>query len=220
VEEFCHLFSSLGQKHCDILAIFHSGCLSPVFENASKAAAIVKNSGAIIVIDSYTIGAGLGFLIQEAAQASTHNLGINKISQIVRGLIPHVYTAMFLPNLSYLSNSGYLDPAQAIVGEMIGIIPFYILDAGRLVSVQKARNTRQLVDLIFEFVTEFSDVTHIAMLQGFPPYEQEMRSLRERIINSLPNTPLSEHNLSLSMMSLLGPNILGVVVLEKIESSF
>ena len=136
----------------------------------------------------------------------------------LRGLINHVYTVFFLPNLNSLAESGYLDPAQAIIGEMLGIIPFYVMESGRLVSVQKARNTRQLVDLLFEFVGEFTDLEHIAMLQGYPPYEQEIRSLRDRISNAYPNVPLTEHHLSLSLLSLLGSHSLGLVVMEKMES--
>jgi DegV family protein with EDD domain len=215
VENFCEIFYELGQKHYDILAIFHSSSLSTIYENANKAATIVKNSGVINVIDSNTFGAGLGLLVQTAAQAASQFQNISQISQIVRAHIPHIYTAFFLPNLRYLSRSGFLDPAQAIVAEMLGIIPFYIMDSGNLVSVQKARNTRQVMDLIFEFVTEFSQLSHIALLQGNPPYEQDLRGLKEKISNTFQKTPLSEHNLSLSLMSLLGPNIFGVVVMEE-----
>jgi DegV family protein with EDD domain len=219
IDEFCQLFYELGQNHDSILAIFHSGKLSPTFTNASKAATIVKNAGAVIVIDSHTIGAGLGFLTQVAAEASTKYSDSTKVSQIVRGWIPHIYTALFLPNLRYLSSSGLIDPAQATVGELLGIVPFYILDSGKLIAVQKARNARQLGDLIFEFVTEFSHLSHVSLLQGYPLYEQEIKVIRERIYNSLPDTPISDHCLSLSMLSLLGSNVLGVIAIEKLDGT-
>lgn len=217
VEEFCQIFRKLGEDHADILAILHSGSLSAAFKHANTAASIVKNSGAIIVIDSNSFGAGLGFLVQAAAKAASMNFDAHRISRLVRGLIPHVYTALFLPDLRYLSASGFLDPAQAIVGEMLGIVPFYILDSGRLVAVQKARNARQLLDLIFEFVSEFSDVSQIALMDGYPRHEFEIKNLKERIAMTFTSAQLFEHTISLSMATLLGPSILGVTILENSE---
>ena len=222
VEDFSRVFLQCGQKHLSILAILHSSQLSATVENAQKAARIVKNSSSINVVDSQTTGAGLGLLVQAAAQAAAqydaHDVDAESVCNIIRGLVNHVYTVFFLPNMNTLADSGYLDPAQAIIGEMLGIIPFYVMESGRIVSIQKARNSRQLVDLLFEFVGEFSDLDHIALLQGYPPYEQEIRSLRDRISNAYPSVPLTEHHLSLSILSLLGSRSLGLVVMEKSES--
>jgi DegV family protein with EDD domain len=219
VEEFCQVYQSLGRKHVDILVLTHASSLSPVFENASIAARMVKTSGAILVIDSNTFGAGLGYLVHAAADAVANNHDFATVCQIVRRLIPHVYTAVFLPRLHYLAQSGFLDPAQAIVGEMLEIIPFYILDSGSMVSVQKAKTSRQLIDMIFEFVTEFSGLSHVSLLQGFPPYEQEMRTLKERISQSLPETTITEHHLNLALMAQIGPEVLGIMALENPDNS-
>jgi DegV family protein with EDD domain len=219
VEEFCQLFQTLGRKHVDILVLAHSKSLSPVFENAAKAARIVKNSGAILVIDSNTFGAGLGYLVQAAAEAVANNYDFAMVCQVVRRLIPHIYTALFLPKLHYLAQAGFLDPAQAIVGELLEIIPFYILDSGSMVSVQKAKTSRQLIDLIYEFVTEFTGLSHVSLLQGFPPFEQEMRTLKDRISQSLPETTISEHHLNLALMARIGPEVLGVLALENPDDS-
>ena len=222
VEDFSRIFLQCGQKHLSVLAILHSSQLSLAVENAQKAAQIVKNSSSINIIDSQTTGAGLGLLVQAAAQAASkyddQDVDAEAVCNIIRGLIEHVYTVFFLPNLNTLADSGYLDPAQSVIGEMLGIIPFYVMESGKLVSIQKARNSRQLVDLLFEFVSEFNDLNHIAILQGYPPYEQEIRSLRDRISNAYPNVPLTEHHLSLSLLSLLGARSLGLVVMENIES--
>jgi DegV family protein with EDD domain len=222
VEEFSRLFLQCGQKHQSVLVILHSSQLSPAVDNARKAAQIVKNSSSISIIDSQTTGAGLGLLVQEAVQTALQNNGrrpdVDAISLKLRGLVSHVYTVFFLPNLRALANSGFLDPSQAIVGEMLGIIPFYVMEASRLVSIQKARNMRQLVDMMFEFTNEFMDISHVALLQGYPPYEQEIRSLRERISVAYPEVNLSEHHMSLSLLSLLGSHSLGLVVMEKTEN--
>jgi DegV family protein with EDD domain len=215
VEDISNLFLFLSQSHDSIIAILHSGQLSPLVENARRAAQFVKNPNGIFIIDSQTVGAGLGILVQAAAQASLQRQNAASISQMLRGMLPHIYTVFFLPNFPYLANAGYIDPAQAAVGEILGFYPFYVLESGRMVSIQKARNSRQLVEMLTEFVTEFEDIRYITLIQGYPPYEQEIRSLRERITKTYPETPLIEHHLSLSLLSLLGPRPLGVIVVEK-----
>lgn len=219
VGDFGRLFQRLSQSFDSIIVILHSGQLSLLSENARQAAQQVKHPDGIYIIDSQTIGAGLGVLVQAAAQSSIQQQDAASISQMLRGMLPHIYTVFFLPNFAYLANSGYLDPAQAVVGEMLGFFPFYVLESGRMVSIQKARNSRQLVEMLSEFVTEFTDLRYITLFQGYPPYEQEMRSLRERITKSFPETPVTEHHLSLSLLSLLGPRPLGVVVVEKSTSN-
>jgi fatty acid-binding protein DegV len=130
-------------------------------------------------------------------------------------MLPHIYTIFCLQSLRYLSNTGYLDPAQAIIGEMLGVIPFFILENGKLVPVQKARSPRQIVDMLYEFICEFTDLDHIGILQGVPPYEQEIRNLRERITQTFPTTHVSEHSMGAALIATLGPHSLSVFTIEK-----
>jgi fatty acid-binding protein DegV len=132
----------------------------------------------------------------------------------VRGLISHVYTVFCLQSLSYLANSGQIDPAQALIGEMLGVIPFYIMESGRLVPTQKARSPRHLVDMLHEFVAEFGNLKQVAIVQGLPPYEQEARNLRDRLFQDISQDAVSEYHLSQATLSLLGPHTLGVFALE------
>lgn len=218
VESLGKLFLRLGKKYQSLLVILHSSQLSQLVENARTAADVVKNPDAIHIIDSQTIGAGLGLLVQSAAHICLHHTDPGIISQMVRGTVPQIYTALFLPNMKTLAHSGYLDPDQAMVGEMLGFYPFYLLEPGRMVSIQKARNMRQLLDMTTEFVTEFISLRHIALFQGYPPYEPEMRGLRERISKAFPNTPITEHHLSLSQVTMLGARAIGAVVMQEPES--
>jgi len=117
--------------------------------------------------------------------------------------------------LTYLERVGTLDPAQAAVGEMLGLIPVFVLEKGRLVPVQKIRHARQLVDSFFEFVFEFDRIHHLALIQGVPSYPQEKKILRERIEAEFPNIVISEHIVNPSLAAILGPHTIGVFVWEE-----
>jgi DegV family protein with EDD domain len=212
-EEFRQIFLTLSRKYREIVTILISSHLSAAIANAQEAASTVRCSAAIHVIDSQTTAVGLGLLVQAATSAALRGLTGGRISRLVRGLSPRIYTVFCVQSLTYLSCAGHLDPAQAYVGEMLGITPFFILENGRLFPIQKARSSRHLVDILHEFVTEFEQLKHIAILQGSPPFEQEVRALRERISGNS-KTSFSEHHLAPALAAIVGPRTLGIVVME------
>jgi DegV family protein with EDD domain len=213
-ETFRQVFTSLGRRYRDIVTILVSSHLNDTVANAVEAAETVKAGANIHIVDSQAVAVGLGLLVQEAAAAAQRELPAVEITRLIRSLVPHVYAVFCVQSLTYLSASGHLDPAQALVGEMMGITPFLILENGRLVSIQKIRSARHLVDLLHEFITEFIDLKHVALLQGVPPFEQEVRNLRERLNSDYPDLSFSEHTLNAALASILGPRSLGVVVME------
>ena len=217
VEDFDNAFRALSSKYPVILTILLSAQLNPAVANAREAASRIKGPSAIYVIDSQTIAAGLGFLVQVAAEAAQQGENAYHINSLVRGLISHVYTVFCLQSLSYLANSGQLDPAQAMIGEMLGMIPFYIMEGGRLIPIQKARSNRHLVDMLHEFIAEFDNLKEVAIVQGFPPYEQEARNLRDRLVQDISPNSIREYHLSQATLALLGPHSLGVFALEEWE---
>jgi DegV family protein with EDD domain len=214
VEEFQQAFSGLSKRYSDIFTITISSHLSETYQNAVQAAKIAPGPASIHVLDSQTTAVGLGLLAQMAAEAIIEGETVGYTNKLIRGLIPRVYTVFCVQSLTYLYHSGHLDPAQAIVGEMLGITPFFILENGKLVPIQKVRNPRHLVDLLHEFVAEFGNLKHIAMLQGNPPMEQEARSLRERLNGDFPGTSISEHHIGAALAAIIGPRCFGVVAME------
>ena len=212
--EFKQAFHRLGQEYEDIVLILLSSHLNPAVAYASLAASQASSSAYLHLVDSQTTAAGLGWLVQKAAGMAALGSSATEILRQVRASIGHIYSLFSVYNLTYLAHSGQLDPAQAMVGEMLGLISFFLLENGRLVPIQKARSSRQLVDTFHEFVSEFSHLKHLALLQGLPQFTNEVRNLHERISQDFPNTPYSEHYISVELGMILGPRSLGLVVIE------
>ena len=91
-------------------------------------------------------------------------------------MINHIYSVFCLPDLSHLYRSGQIDPAQAIVGEMLGVIPFFTLENGRLCTPKRFAAPRHLVDIMYEFVAEFENLNIPCPASGITSYEQESRN--------------------------------------------
>ena len=218
-EEFETMFNHLGQFYEDIVAILHSADLSKTYQNAFEAADNISGSTKIQVIDAQTTALGLGLVVQTAADAAEGGMSGTDIDDMIRSLLPRMYSVFCIQGLSYLHKSGYLGEAQSIVGEFMKILPMYILDEGRLVPTQKARNNRHLVDLLHEFLAEFLELEHIAILQGVPPFESETRALRERLALDFEGTPISEHIISPELTAIIGPRSLGLFALQREKES-
>ena len=214
VDAFRKAYTLLSMKYRDIVVILISSHLSQAFENAQAALRSCKTPANIFIIDSLNTAIGLGLLVQAAADFSSHGYTGVDINRLIRGMVNHIYSVFCLPDLSYLYRAGLLDPAQAIVGEMLGVIPFFTLENGRLVHTQKIRSQRHLVDIMYEFVAEFENLKYLALLQAISNYEQESRNLRDRISQNVRTTPLCEHALSLALATILGPHSIGLIAME------
>jgi DegV family protein with EDD domain len=126
VEILREKFLQLAEQYQEVVVILLSSLLNPSSQNAREAIMKLRSPAPIHIIDSQTTATGLGILVQAALNASTSGRTGVEIHRIVRGLIKHIYAIFCLPDLKYLHHSGVLDPAQAIVGEMLKITPFFI----------------------------------------------------------------------------------------------
>jgi DegV family protein with EDD domain len=208
-------FRKLGSRYDGVLAILHSARFSQTSQQAIEAASALHSTLPVRVIDSTTVSLGLGFLVQAAAKAAEEGLPLAELDLYTRSLLPKVYGLLCVPGLSYLHRSGHINPSQAMVGEYLDISQVYTLDEGELVPTQKARNTRHLVDILFEFLDEFVDLKHVALLQGAPPFEAETRALRERLAEERRTIPISEQIINAPFASLVGPRTLGIFALDQ-----
>ena len=216
IDAFSSAYASLGLKYKEIVVILLSSHLSQANLNAHLACQSAKSPANIFIVDSLNTAIGLGLLVQAAADYAHRGYSGVEINRLIRGMINHIYSVFCLPDLSHLYRAGQIDPAQAIVGEMLGVIPFFTLENGRLVHTQKIRSPRHLVDIMYEFVAEFENLKYLGLIQGINTYEQESRNLRDRISQNVRTTPLCEHGLSLALATILGPHSIGLVVMENL----
>jgi DegV family protein with EDD domain len=214
VEAFSSAYKSLGAQYKEIVVILLSSHLSQAMTNAHTASQLSKTPANIFIIDSLNTAIGLGLLVQAAAEYTHRGYTGLEITRLIRGLVNHIYSVFCIPDLSHLYRAGLMDPAQAIVGEMLGVIPFFTLENGRLVHTQKIRSPRHLVDIMYEFIAEFENLKYLGLLQGITTFEQESKNLRDRINQNVRSTPLCEHNLSLALATILGPHCIGLVAME------
>jgi len=221
-EQLCDYFSydEFGQSYDQVLGIFSSSAINNFFEHAVEAQKQVNGRIRFQIVDSQTTSVGLGMLIQAAAEAVSKGANLAETERVVRSMIPHIYAVVCTPGLTYLNLSGFLDRAQAMVGEMLGLYPLFTIEEGHLSPLEKVRNHRQVIDFFQEFLEEFDQLESIAFVQCATGCNaQDGRILREHSQDQFNHTSFSEHTINLPVASILGPNSLGLYVVESFDNS-
>lgn len=217
VEQFVKIYSRLQQETDKVLSIHASSGIFGTVANARQASQQFLGRCNIQVIDSQSISIGLGLLVQAAAAAAASGESFEELVRIVRGMVPRLYLVMYLDDMDYLQRSALVSRSQAILGNMLGIIPFLTLEEGKLIPMEKVRNRTRAMEKMVEFVSEFSGADHLAILHGADGPQEDTRILAERLRVLYPHAPLSIIGYGPAVATLVGLDGLGVVVLETEE---
>lgn len=216
-QEFVRFYAQLSREYDTIFVLTLSSLLNPTNSFALSASVQYSNHATINVIDSQTTGIGLGLLVQAAAAAACAGDPPVEIERRMRASIPRVYMLFCIPELTYLAHSGYMDYSQALVGEMMRMLPIFALEGGRLTPMEKVRTRRHLFESFLEFINEFDAPAYIALVRGVSHNTIRTRPVRQYVQETFPNTSFSEHTIAPHLAALFGPQSTGLVIMEKLD---
>jgi DegV family protein with EDD domain len=219
VETFAQTYETLSRSATHILSLHVSSQLSDVCKVARQAANTLLGRCQITVVDSETISVGLGTLVKASAEAAAKGQSLDDITRIIRGMIPRIYVVFFVETLDYLEREDRIRPAQALLGAMLNIKPFLTMQDGELIPMEKVRSRDKAVDKLFEFISEFSDIEQITILQSTPHPTEDTKLLLERLDIAFPGLEAPIVVYGPTLASHLGLGALGVVVFEGEEGS-
>lgn len=215
-QTFLRYYNQLGRNHEAVLVVTLSSQLVPAAENARQGALLHNNHAAIEVIDSQSTAAGLGMLVEAAAGAAAAGAPLSEIERMIRKAIARVYMLVCIPEMKHLESFGLLTRTQAVVGEMLGMLPVLSMEEGRLVALEKAHTQRHVFESFEEFLNEFSAPERVALLRGTGHAPTRTRPLRQYVQEHFPETPFREHPLNAPLSALFGPQSIGMVVMEPV----
>ena len=213
-EQFAAAYTEVGSHTDQILSIHVSGKLSPTVRHALAGSQTVKGRCRLEVIDSQSISAGLGALVEIAVVAAERGASLEEAVRLVRSAASRLYAVFFVESLSYLAHAGHASPAQAILAGMLNVKPFLTLEEGELAPMEKTRNRLQAVEKVVEFVTEFTDIQYLAIVHGETTPSADAIQVRERLEAAYPGRTWPVLTYKPSLGVLLGPRALGVMVCE------
>lgn len=215
-EDFLDRLFHLSTEYEAILVITLSRSLEPAVKNAQQAVSQYGGRADIRLIDSQTTAIGLGLLVQKAAAAAAGGATLAEIDQKMRSAIHSIYLMFCIPELHYLQKIGHIGFSQTIIGEMLGLLPIFVLEEGNLTPLGKVRTHRHLLEYFQEFVEEFTNPDHIALLKPVSMNHFRLKQLYQYIDDVFPEVPFSIHVSNAHLAALLGPQCMGLVVMENI----
>ena len=129
-------------------------------------------------------------------------------------MITRLYMVMFLDDLTFLERNHLVTRSQAILGNMLGIIPFLTMEDGQLIPMEKVRNRMRAVEKLIEFVCEFSGLEQLGLMQGQVRPTEDTLMIHERLHTLYPATPISRVCYGPALSAFIGFDSIGAVVLE------
>ena len=216
-QDFIQFYANLSRGYDSILVLTLSSLLNSTMKNALLALGEHSNSARVEVIDTQTTAIGLGMLVELAAGAASKGASLKEIDQQLRAGIPRIFMLFCIPELTYLASCGLMDYSQAMVAEMMGMLPIFAFEEGRLVPMEKVRTPRHLFEAFQDFMGEFESPSQIALLRTPVNGNLRANSFRGFVRDNFPMTLFSEHTLQPYLAALFGPRSIGLVVMESME---
>jgi DegV family protein with EDD domain len=213
-EDFLEVYKRLNRDVSHIISLHLSAHLGQVVTNAKAASQLLLGRCDIEVVDSQTISAGLGMLVDKAGQLTAETDDLEEIVRAVRRAIPRIYSVFYVEKMNVIREQGLIGPAQTILGTMLGIMPFLTIEEGQIMIMEKARTHAQAIEKLAEFAMEFTSIEQMALLTHSTMLTEPVRLLQDRLALELPGQDFPTMLYDPSIGSFLGSDATGLVILE------
>jgi len=211
-QTFADTYRALGVP--EVVSVHLSSDLSGTADAARVAARQVEGEGiAVTVVDSRSLGMGLGFVALAAARAVLDGADAETAARVARRLAPEVCTWVYVDTLDYLRRGGRINAAAAVVGSALSVKPLLQLVDGRLEPFERVRTTGRALARLEELaVREAGDRSVDVAVQHLASPERA-RDMADRLAAALPRVrSLHVGEVGAVVGAHVGPGMLGVAV--------
>jgi DegV family protein with EDD domain len=212
---YAEVYHRLAISGHDILSLHPSRKISASWDQAQRAAIQVAGQCEIAVIDSQTLSAGQAMLVTEAVRAVQTEPDLEAVVRKVRGAIERIYLVLYTDSMQALLHNTIMSTSHLILGTMLGVKPFLTVENGELRPIEKVRTRMQAAEHLIEFVTEFTDIQEIVILQNKVYPTEQTRLLQERLALEFDGQHFPHLLYGPSLTALVGGDALGIVLIEK-----
>lgn len=208
------VFQDLNKQTDKICVLVHSQKLSDIFSRAQAARSGLLGRCEIMVIDSQTTSLGLGYLVEAIASAAADGASLDDAVRIARSMIPRIYSVYYVDTLDYIQRAGLIGQTQALLGAMLNIKPMLTIEDGRLIVMEKVRTHSQAIDKMVEFVSEFTHIERLGIVQNTTRITDRTRMLQDRLALAFNQLQYPVVVYEPLIASMIGPDAMGMYVVE------
>nr|WP_120491220.1 DegV family protein [Corynebacterium lactis] len=143
--------SSSEAGDAGVVAIHMSKGLSATWANAVTATGVLDG---VTVIDSETVGAGLGAAAIAAAKAARAGACRDEVAAVAQDVLERYRLWLYVPKLEPLRKGGRISAGQAMISTALAIKPIVGIKEGGLGLVAKCRTEAKVKQRLVEFATQ------------------------------------------------------------------
>jgi DegV family protein with EDD domain len=211
-QTFAETYRSLGAA--EVVSVHLSADLSGTADAARVAARQVAGEGiAVTVVDSRSLGMGLGFVAVAAARAALDGVSAEAVARVARRLAPEISIWLYVDTLEYLRRGGRIGAAAAVVGSALSVKPLLHLVDGRLEPLERVRTTGRALARLEELAVREAGDREVDLAVQHLAAPERAREVADRLAARLPKArSMHVGEVGAVVGAHVGPGMLGVVV--------
>ncbi len=216
-EDFYRAYLQASRETDFLLSIHMSRRLVDMSDLITSAATPFTGRLHVSYIDTRAISVGQAELVKKAAEMAREGKGVKEIIRTIHNMVPHVYQYYYTPALNYMERDSLIRPEQAILGKLLEVKPFLLVEEGVMVPLEKVLTMEQVLDKLYQFVVEFSHFEKVFIQHSGMGEETEKLMEMLESYPKMKGKTLDVMDYGISISTYLGPVGLGVTVCEGME---
>ncbi len=194
-----------------VVSVHISGLLSGTADAARLAARDAPVP--VEVVDSQSLGMGLGFAVLAAVEAADRGLAVDEIAEVARQRAQRSSCFFYVDTLEYLRRGGRIGPAAALLGTALAVKPLLHLAQGQILPLEKVRTSSRAVARLEELALQRAGRTRVDVAVHHLDNAARAEALASRLQARVPALgQLVVAEVGAVIGAHVGPGLLGVVV--------
>jgi DegV family protein with EDD domain len=218
VDDFSRTYRLLRESCDGVISIHLSSKLSDAVINAGIAREGFGPIGQggpfpVAVVDSLSVSMGLGWIVLEVAKAAERGLDLQHLVGLANRLTELSHVAFFTEQTEILLKSGRAGRLASQAEALTTLRPLFHLDEGNVAVYDKTRTRPKARDSLYNFVEDFTAIGELAIVHSNIT-QNDVEHLLTRVGAIYPRERVPIIQISAALAAWLGPDVLGVAVLE------
>jgi DegV family protein with EDD domain len=209
---FLEAFQRASAGGClGVVSLHLSAEMSGTYESALLAAREAPIP--VRVVDSRSLGMGLGYAVLTAADAADAGAPVDAVAAAAEKRAAAADVIFYVDTLEYLRRGGRIGAAAALVGSALGMKPLLHLVDGHVAPLEKVRTATRAITRLEELVLERAGDAEVDVAVHHLASALRAQALADRLRFHLPNVrDLHLSEVGAVVGAHVGPGLLAVVV--------
>lgn len=211
-ERFAHAYkAAAGAGASGIVSVHLSGSMSGTVDAARLAAESAPVP--VRVVDTGTIGMGLGFAALSGAAASLAGASLDEVAAAALERAELSRSLFYVDTLEHLRRGGRIGAAATLVGSALMVKPLLGIADGRIAPLEKVRTASRAIARMEELAVETAGDRRVDLAVQHLAASAKAEALASRLRDRIPNVEdVYVGEVGPVIGAHVGPGMLGVVV--------